>query len=156
MGHDLWRRNWLHYYNGLSGSIGNDTLMKSACYRNLRPYKYQLMKTYQCLIPFIGSEFNINTPFVHINEVGLQKGSQDLITIKEGYCWDGPSGPTIDTLNFMRGSLVHDALYQLMRMGELPSSCREKADDLLRHMCIVDGMSQFRAWYVYIFVRCLG
>jgi len=37
----------------------------------------------------------------------------------KGYAWDGPSGSTVDTLNFMRGSLVHDALYQLIRMEKI-------------------------------------
>jgi hypothetical protein len=60
--------------------------------------------------------------------------------ISKGYAWDGPSGPTIDTGNFMRGSLIHDALYQLMRTGNLPTSFRERADLLLRKTCIDDGM----------------
>jgi hypothetical protein len=30
------------------------------------------------------------------------------LNILEEYCWDGASGPAIDTQNFMRGSLLHD------------------------------------------------
>ena len=45
---------------------------------------------------------------------------------------DGPSGPAIDTKNFMRASLVHDALYQLMRLGTLDKSRRQYADRLLQ------------------------
>ena len=53
----------------------------------------------------------------------------------------------------MRGSLVHDALYQLIREGELPKELRVDADKVLRRACLADGMSRFRAWYVYKAVR---
>ena len=76
--------------------------------------------------------------------------------IPKGYAWDGPSGPTIDTDTFMRGSLVHDALYQLMRNGQLGIEWREQADKLLREICLEDGMSAFRAWYVYHGLRLGG
>ena len=50
----------------------------------------------------------------------------------------------------MRGPLVHDALYQLMRLEELDyKTDRKYADQLLKKICRGDGMSAFRAWYVY-------
>jgi hypothetical protein len=68
--------------------------------------------------------------------------------------WDGPSGPTIDSLTFMRGSLVHDALYQLMRENHLNhSEYREPADRVLQKICKEDGMWSLRAWWVYHGVR---
>ena len=61
-----------------------------------------------------------------------------------------PSGPTIDTKDFMRGALVHEALYQLMRLSQLDhQQYRDKADQILCRLCKEDGMSAFRAWYVY-------
>jgi len=79
------------------------------------------------------------------------------LTIKKGYAWDGPSGLTIDTANFMRGSLVHDALYQLMRNGFInKDKWRESADKELRKICLEDGMSSIRAWWVYKAVRLFG
>ena len=73
-----------------------------------------------------------------------------VLTIKKYYAWDGPSEPTIDTKDFMRGSLVHDALYQLMRLGALDHKVyRKRADEILKEICIEDGMCRFRAWYVY-------
>lgn len=75
------------------------------------------------------------------------------LLIKKGYCWDGASGPAIDTANFMGASLVHDALYQLMREGVIPRSFRKTADKILREICLADGMSKPRAWWVYIAVR---
>ncbi|MFC1958103.1 hypothetical protein ACFLVQ_00860 [Chloroflexota bacterium] len=76
--------------------------------------------------------------------------SNGLLTIKKHYAWDGPSGPTIDTRDFMRGSLVHDALYQLMRLSALDYQVyRKRADEILKEICIEDGMCHFRALYVY-------
>jgi hypothetical protein len=76
-----------------------------------------------------------------------------LLTLRRGYAWDGPSGPTIHTANFMRGSLIHDALYQLIREGVLPSIARKRADEILRDECRRDGMSRFRSGYVFWAVR---
>jgi hypothetical protein len=79
-----------------------------------------------------------------------------LLTINSGYSWDGPSGPTIATPTFMKGSLIHDALYQLIREQILPLSDRLRADEILREVCIKSGMARFRAWYVYRAVRLAG
>ena len=70
------------------------------------------------------------------------------LTIGHGFWWNGPSGPTYDSKNFMRGSLIHDALYRLMRVGLLPLWYRAYADELLYKLCREDGMSKFRARYV--------
>ena len=79
--------------------------------------------------------------------------TQGLLTIKKGFPWDGASGPGIDTVNFIRGSLVHDALYWLMREGGLPEKWRMAADKELRRICLEDGMWKVRAWWVYVGVR---
>ena len=79
------------------------------------------------------------------------------LLIRTGYAFDGPSGPTIDTKNFMRGSLCHDALYQLIREGLLHvHDARELADKELRRICLDDGMWRVRAWWVYRGVRLGG
>jgi len=67
------------------------------------------------------------------------------LTIRKGYAWDGASGPTFDTSSSMRGALVHDAGYQLMRLGLLPESYRSIFDDLLHNICVEDGMWHWRA-----------
>lgn len=118
-------------------------------------YKYQLARNYRILVPISGP----------ISQGPIKLSKAGWLTIKKGYAWDGPSGPAIDTKNFMRGSLVHDALYQLMREGRLGwrtgpketdidhEAYRKVADQLLRDICREDGMSWIRAWWVYRAVR---
>ncbi len=67
--------------------------------------------------------------------------------ITAGYAWDGASC-AVDTQSFMRGSLIHDALYELMRKGKLPASCKSRADEVLVEICKADGMSSMRCWWV--------
>lgn len=84
----------------------------------------------------------------------LSLSMDGLLTVSRYYAWDGPSGPTLDTRDFMRGSLVHDALYQLMRLRVLDYRVhRKRADQLLREICLEDGMCRLRAWYVYHALR---
>ncbi len=112
--------------------------MKKIAYRKLHRYKYQLMKEYRFKLGFRGSEASMT--FIH-----LYVGGE--LVIDPGYSWDGPSGPTIDTKTFMRGSLVHDAVYQLLRAGLFGDHehWREIADDLIRIICVKDGMMRMRA-----------
>ena len=114
-------------------------------------YKYQLFEEYQIDIPIKpDKDVSSSGDYVILSKEGK-------IVIKKGYAWDGPSGPTIDTQNFMRGSLVHDALYQLMREGSLIKDIhRDPADRLLKQMCKDDDMSSIRAWWVYQGVSKFG
>jgi hypothetical protein len=113
-------------------------------------FKYQLQSDYLIRLPF-------PAPYVVLDHEFITITTDNYLLIKAGYAWDGPSGPTVDTSNFMRGSLVHDALYQLMRDGILsPLLFREDADKLLRTLCLEDGMSSIRAWWVYNGVRLGG
>jgi hypothetical protein len=121
------------------------------CYRELKKYKYQLLMEYSHT-----TNLELDNDLATVDDyVRLSKSGE--LTLKKSYAWDGPSGPTIDTKDFMRGSLVHDGLYQLMRDGLLDhEKYRKDADDLLRAICKEDGMSAFRAWYVYQSVRLFG
>ena len=110
-------------------------------------WKYQLREDYSCQTGITSA--GVVTPYITLETDGR-------LTIKAGYAWDGPSGPAIDSKNFMRGSLVHDALYQLLREKHLPMQAREEADRLLQKMCVEDGMWKIRAWWVYQGVSTFG
>jgi hypothetical protein len=117
-------------------------------YRERIRYKYFLAKDYALKVtkPELIPSKDIDAGYCTLLTSG------DLM-VHKGYGWDGPSGPTIDTKSFMRGSLIHDVYYQLMREGYIPQTSRKAADELLREICREDGMSRVRAWYVYRSVR---
>lgn len=114
-------------------------------------YNYQLTSDYIHDMPVNVTSFDaLMMPFFEISP-------QKVLTIRNGYAWDGPSGPAVDTKTFMRGSLVHDCLYQLCRMRILNYKTHRKiADDEMRRINIEDGMSRFRAWYTWAAVRAFG
>ncbi len=125
-------------------------------YKKRRKYKYNLHSDFE-----FDADIQVNEDAdIQVNEdkdgelLSITKSGK--LVIKKGYSWDGPSGPTIDTKNFMQGSLVHDALYQLMREGVIAQHQRKRADEILREICIADKMSKLRAWYVYKAVRIGG
>jgi hypothetical protein len=112
-------------------------------YRKIDGYKYMVTEDYCIQTSIICKPFR--TCFFEITATGL-------LFIFAGYCWDGATR-AIDTKSFMRGSLTHDALYQLMRMGIIPQCYRKYADNLLHKICLEDGMWRIRAWWVLKGVR---
>lgn len=112
-------------------------------YRSIDQYKYELLADYQTGTK-IKPEMGIHHAYFTLTMGGL-------LTVKAGYMWDGPSGPAIDTLNFMRGSLVHDVFAQMMRMKLLDYKlCFKPANDELVRICREDGMSKLRCWWVHL------
>ena len=107
-----------------------------------RGYKYQVSREYHIrtgIIPFAPITF-LHLQFVSLDMTGL-------LTIRPGYAWDGASGPTYDSLNSMIGSLVHDVIYQIIRLGLIDPKYKEYADQLLHDLCTEDGMYSWRADY---------
>ena len=111
-------------------------------------FKYQLAESYETRIAVYPGGW-IETDYIRLSPNG------DLI-IKAGYAWDGPSGPTIDTKSAMRGSLIHDALYQLMREELLDKEWRGPADWIYEKACVEDGMFKIRAWGHFRALRAFG
>lgn len=110
-------------------------------------YKYKLQAYYVYPLRFISSSIRTG------DWVSIAGNS---LLVSDGYAWDGASGPALDTKNIIRASLVHDALYQLMREGALPTSFRKAADNELYHICREDGMWWIRAQWIYWTVRLFG
>ena len=112
-------------------------------------FKYQIQEIYIDDIGII--------PPKHIDADHITLYINGRLQIIPHYAWDGASCPAIDTKNFMRGSLVHDALYQLIRKKHLDEKIyRKQADILLKKMCKEDGMCSIRACWVYRAVRIFG
>ena len=114
-------------------------------YRKLTGYKYQLTESEKINLPHL-TGFTVVTPHIML----LPNGS---CTVRKGYCWDGPSGPTVDDRRNMLPSLWHDVAYQLMRQGHIPLSKRKEADVFFAGQCIERGMCRIRAWYYLQGVR---
>lgn len=110
--------------------------MKGDTIKFRKGYKYQLAEDYSIKTDVL--TFSIDTEYIKLNSDGM-------LTIKEGYSWDGASGPTVDTNSTYRGSLVHDAFYQLMREKFIPLTYRKQADDIFRSIIVEDGMWAVRA-----------
>ncbi len=109
-------------------------------YRELRGYKYQLAESLSVSVPTLADLTVSARWFV------LEKG---LLTIAEGYCWDGASGPTYDSANSMTPSLVHDAGYQMIRAGLIPANRQGDIDYELNRLSRERGMSAIRrlTWF---------
>ena len=116
--------------------------------RYKKGYKYQLQEDYTYWTEIKKNGGGV-PGYVELTEDGK-------LVIKKSYAWDGPSGPTFDTDSFMRASVVHDALYQLFRLGIIHPSERKTADREMRAICREDGMPRIRAWWVYTAVRWWG
>ncbi len=112
-------------------------------------YKYQLASAYGIKIE-IRPKADITTDFIDLD-------TQGNLIVKKGYAWDGPSGPVKDTPKNLRASLVHDALYQLMRHDELKSRTHRKAaDEEFKRICKEDGVLSRRASIWYKGLRVFG
>lgn len=124
-------------------------IKRDKCLYFKRGYKYQTTRDYHIkldVVPFAP----IGLPFVSMDMDGAT-------VIYGGYSWNGPSGPTWDTLDSMIGSLVHDLVYQLIRLGLIDPKYKEYADRLFHDLCTEDGMMPLRAdiwqWAVLTFGR---
>ncbi len=100
-------------------------------------YRYQLAAEYHGHLD-IKLQRSANTEWWSIDVDGN-------FAISAGYAWDGSFLP----LTFMRASLVHDMLYQAMRVGLLSPAFKDAADAELRALCLADGMHAWRAWLVW-------
>lgn len=112
-------------------------------------YKYQLAAQYS-VATGIRPVADIDITFIQLDRTGK-------LTIAAGYAWDGPSGPVVDRRENMRASLVHDALYQLMRKRKLSArDHKEKADKLFKRMCVEDGIPRSTAHIYYLGLKLGG
>jgi len=110
-------------------------------------YRYQLRAPYTVRIEI--------RPACMILSAYITLTPEGVLSIRQGYAWDGATGCP-DWRSIMRGSLVHDALYQLIREGHLPPECRATADSILRRLCLEDGLPAPLAAVVHAAVRRLG
>jgi hypothetical protein len=118
-----------------------------------RGYKYELTADWEAElygVPVTAHSVQLQDP-QWSTDIRLQRIPGTLqgfkLTVKAGYPWDGPSGPTLDTPNNVPGSLPHDALYELMREGLLEQECRQFADEVALAVWREDGFLFSSVWF---------
>jgi len=114
-------------------------------YKKLDVMKYRLLKQYKIALK-LSNGFDLDNASY----------TDGALTLRRGFAWDGPSALTLDTDDFMRGSLVHDCLYVAIARDYLPATDKKKADKILYRLCREDGMNIVRATYVYYAVKWFG
>ena len=100
-------------------------------------YKYQLTNSIALRIDGIALNTGVSNQFSTLFPNG------DLV-IFSGYAWDGCTG-ILDTKKNMEAGLVHDALYQLCRGGQLSFSAYKIADQAFADICIKNGTPRWLA-----------
>ena len=121
--------------------------MKQIAYRE--GYKYQLAVSYNATTRIRPPLQEVSTRFIRLTPKGK-------LFIREDYAWDGPSGPMKDTKSAMRGSLEHDAKYQLIRLGLIPPAMKAIADQEFREVLVIDGTLTIRAKVAYWVLEVFG
>lgn len=121
-------------------------------FRELNSYKYKLTEDYSVkteLIPPKDIYYPEEKPFIVLTKKGI-------LTLKEGFCWDGASGPTWDDETNIIPSAVHDALYQLDRIKVFEYSIRLYADQFFEKLLEKNGMNPIRRKIYYYGLRAFG
>ena len=111
-----------------------------------RRYKYQLVEDAMRQTDI--TEFDVSQPFFYLKPNGM-------LGARAGYAWDGLT-LVPDTPEALKPSLYHDALYQMIREGMVPLSCRKAADYLFYVLCIENGMSKAAANIYYQGLKTFG
>lgn len=118
--------------------------MKIKYIKYTKGYKYQLAEDCYIQTPIFGE--TIDDYHFHLSEDGL-------LQVKNGYAWDGASGPTFDSKSSMRASMVHDVFCIAMRDRRLSyDKWQDTVNGFFRQMCIEDGMWEWRAklWHAAV------
>ena len=111
-------------------------------------YKFKVEENFSIELPFKIPDF------VH-SYASLKDG---ILSVKRGYAWDGASGPIINTRDTLVASLVHDVLYQAMRLNLIKSSKenRQIADKNFFEILKMNGVNSIRRKVWYFAVRLFG
>ena len=162
--------NLTNYYRKKITARYMDRFIQGCDYRRLnkkeragkKHHKYEMIQERMVFTDIKG--YRISHKYFELYEDGR-------LLIKVGYRWDGPSGITLDTASFMRGSCVHDIFFQCLRenlfmiivpkgqnMGDLIQwrDLFSLANKEIKRLCKIDGMMWPRYHWVYAAVQWFG
>ena len=111
-------------------------------------YKFKVEENFSIELPFKIADFEHQY-------ASLKDG---ILSVKRGYAWDGASGPIINTQDTLVASLVHDVLYQAMRLNLIKSNSENKkiADKIFFEILKMHGVNAIRRKVWYLAVRLFG
>lgn len=111
-------------------------------------YKFKVEENFSVELPIKIADF----------EQPYATSKNGILEIKKGYAWDGASGPVINTQNTLIASLVHDVLYQAMRLNLIkPNKVNRKiADKNFFEILKMNGVNSIRRKVWYLAVRLFG
>jgi hypothetical protein len=113
-----------------------------------RKYRYKTLSEYKDYFAALSG-----VSFVH-RYVSCTNG---ILKIEENYAWDGATGVIFDSYYLMKASLIHDALYQMMREGLLDRKKYRKVADKIFYSVMKDSkVNPIRRRLLYIGVRLFG
>jgi len=109
----------------------------------------------------LSESFSVQTPVKnhHIEDKFFILMPDGLLHVHPGFCWDGASGPTIDTQSCIAASLVHDVFCICMRDGRISyDDWQDTINLFFKEMCIANGMPPWRAaiWHIGVEIGDAG
>ena len=120
------------------------------------PYRYVLDHAYGHAVVYK------QHVFLEAQDMPLFEIDGNVLVVYPGYLTDGPSGATFDTDNAIAPAIMHDAVYQLLRMRRLPflakrtrKGIRVKYHDKYRKWADKDFLSLLKAEGMFVVRRRL-
>jgi hypothetical protein len=94
-------------------------------------------------------QYTVDTSYARFTPDGV-------LIVKRGFLWSA-NFPAMNTENTRPASLVHDALYELIKDGHLPRKpFKNLADMVMRDVLLECGILDARAWAWYMAVQIGG
>lgn len=87
------------------------------------------------------------TPYLAMSEAGHLK-------IKAGYRWSLPWYVYSHSPEWVKAVLVHDALYELIRLGVVTVQHKKQIDQLFVYLCKAAGVKRMGIFWVYFLLYC--
>ena len=107
-------------------------------------YKFKVEENFSIELPIRIADF----------EHQYASSKDGILSVKRGYAWDGASGPIINTRDTLVASLVHDVLYQAMRLNLIKSNSENKktADKIFFEILKMHGVNSIlrKVWYLAV------
>jgi len=133
-------------------------------FRNITKYKFELLQEF-IFKSELFSMYSGDITTSKENDIVYLDSDKDELHIKKHFLWDGSSVPFKNILRLIgwkvdrychKASLIHDALYLLMRINALTDEFQAIADLIYYQLCLEGGMPRYQADLRYWALRHFG